>query len=80
MERRLQPKRKTRAKNRSCLVNGMDYQRDKFVPRPFLKTETITVVEPIKTEPGTHVKRADKEDCESEDSDKSALQSDGELF
>ena len=72
--------RKTRAKNRHGLVNEMDHQKDKFVPRPFLKTEPITVVVPIKTEPGILVKRADEEDCESDDSDQSALQSDSELF
>ena len=58
----------------------MDQQKDTFFPRPFLKTEPIIVVVPIKTEPETLMKRADKEDCESDNSDKSALQSDGELF
>ena len=80
MERRLPPKRKSRENTKSGPVKEMDQQKDKFFPRPFLKTEPITVIVPIKTEPGTLVKRADEEDCESDDSDKSALQSDGELF
>ena len=80
MERRHPPKGKSGENTKSGPVKEMDQQKDKFFPRPFLKTEPITVIVPIKTEPGTLVKRADEEDCESDDSDKSALQSDGELF
>ena len=79
MERRHSPKRKSGENTKSGLVKEMDQQKNKFVPRPFLKTEPIIVVEPIKTEPGT-LKRANKEDYESEDSDKSALMSDSEFF
>ena len=53
MERRLQPKRKTRAKKQPGLVKEMDQQKNKFIPRPFIKTEPIIVVEPIKREPET---------------------------
>ena len=53
MERRLQPKRKARAKKQPGLVNEIDQLKNKFVPRPFLKLEPIIVVEPIKTEPET---------------------------
>ena len=80
MKRRHQPKRKCGQNTKSGPVKEMDQQKNKFIPRPFLKTEPIIVVEPIKTEPGTLVKRGDEEDYDSDNYDNSTLLSDGELF